>query len=88
MIKVPSIGLINIVSGRQIVPELIQKEVTGEMIFERCLPFLTNSLYLASVRKELVRVKGILGSPGASKRAAEIIIDIIRKREQQLSKNQ
>jgi len=77
LVRVPSIGLANLVSGKQIVPELIQGEVTGRGIFEACLPLVTNSVYRAAVKKELRRVRAALGEPGASRRAAESVLSIV-----------
>lgn len=77
LVRVPSIGLANVVSGKQIVPELIQGEVTGRGIFEACVPLVTNSVYRAAVKKELRRVRAALGEPGASRRAAECVLSIV-----------
>jgi lipid-A-disaccharide synthase len=77
LIRVPSIGLANLVSGKRIVPELIQGDVTGERIVKACVPFFTNAIYVAEVKKELKRVRTILGYSGASQRAAEIICGML-----------
>ena len=73
LVRVPSIGLANLVSGKRVVPELIQGHVTGERIYESCIPFFTNAIYMSTIRSELKRIRTVLGAPGASRRAAEII---------------
>jgi hypothetical protein len=39
---------------------------------------LTNPAHAASVRRELHEVRGRLGTPGASARAAQAVIDVAR----------
>jgi lipid-A-disaccharide synthase len=79
LIKVPWIGLANLIAGRQIAKELIQNDVTGELLARETEMLLANQNGLAeagSVAKEL-RMK--LGAPGASDRAAELIIAMARQ---------
>jgi len=75
LIRVPAIGLANLVAQKGVVPELIQGEVCRERLVDHCLRFLTDSVYLAAVRKELARTRELLGEPGASERAAGIILE-------------
>ncbi len=77
LVRVPSIGLANLVSGKQVVPELIQGDVTGGRIFEACLPLLTDAVYRAQIKKELQSIRTMLGTPGASKRAAESVQQVL-----------
>ncbi|NOQ47425.1 MAG: lipid-A-disaccharide synthase, partial [Desulfobulbaceae bacterium] len=67
-------SLVNLVSGRKIIPELLQDEVTPENIAEELCRMLKNN----EVHKEMIRglteVKALLGKLGASQRAAEIAL--------------
>jgi len=71
LIRVPFIGMVNLVAGRQVAPELIQGEATAERIAAEALMLLRDPARLAAVRAELTRLPGLLGEGGAAGRAAE-----------------
>ena len=73
LIRVPWIGLANIVAGKEVYPELIQHDVTPEKIVEACLRLIQSPGGLQKIRNELLDIRGKLGAPGASKRTAEVI---------------
>jgi lipid-A-disaccharide synthase len=70
-------GLVNLIAGRRIVPELIQNQLRGESLAQELLALL-NPDRNASMRTELRKVSEQIGEPGASRRAAEAILDFIR----------
>lgn len=74
LIKVDHIGLVNLVAGRRIVPELLQSEATPERIAEEVQGMLMDLPRRETIKKELAQVRSRLGTPGASQRAAEIIL--------------
>lgn len=76
-IKIPFIGLVNVVAGKKIVPECIQFKATGENIATALKNIFTDEIKDADIKSELKKVKDILGGPGASQRAAEHIISFI-----------
>jgi lipid-A-disaccharide synthase len=78
LIKVPNIGLINIVAGSRIVPELCQDEVTPEAIAEYLINFITNEKSRDSIIQNLNSAKNKLGLSGATERAASIAIEMIQ----------
>jgi len=78
LVQLNNFGLVNIVAGKTIVPELLQHQVTGKNIAENIYPFLTDDKKIAAVKKELHRVNSLLGSPGASKRGAKIILNVLK----------
>lgn len=73
LIRVPWIGLANIVAGREIYPELIQYDATPEKIVATCRALLGAPGKLRKIREELKQIKEKLGEPGASQRTAEVI---------------
>jgi len=73
LIRVPWIGLANIVAGKEIYPELIQHEASPGKIVGTCLTLLSEPGRLQNVRNELKNIRDKLGPPGASKRTAEVI---------------
>jgi len=72
LVKVRFMSLINIVAGREVVPELIQKDVNGPRIAEEVRKLIVPERY-EQVREQLGAVRAQLGEPGASRRVAEEI---------------
>jgi lipid-A-disaccharide synthase len=77
IVKVPYIGLVNIIAGRKIIKEFIQYRARPRRIADYIIKTLGDPLKLNSFRNELSRIKLLLGEKGASKRAAEIIVDLL-----------
>ncbi len=75
LIRIPRIGLANIVAGKRVVPEFIQQKARAKEIAKVACHWLSNPGLMRETRKELKRVKEKLGTPGASKRAAKIILE-------------
>jgi lipid-A-disaccharide synthase len=75
--KVPYIGLVNLVAGRAIVPELIQGEATGDRLVEECLAILEDGRIRKNMKRDLQVVREQLGHGGAAKRAAQIAADMM-----------
>ncbi len=74
-IKIPDIGLVNVVAQQRIVPECVQYQATGEHIAKKLKNMFTNEIRLTDIKSELLKVKRSLGDPGASRRAAEVIFN-------------
>jgi len=77
MIKVPNICLVNLIAGREIVPELIQESATPANIADEVLKILRDSGKIESMRNELIGIRNLLGGPGASSRVADIAISML-----------
>ncbi len=77
IIDVKNIGLVNIVAGMTVVPELIQDQVTPAAIAAAIGEVLADPGRAAAVRADLERVRGQLGQGGASKRAAAIVRELL-----------
>ena len=80
LVKVKNIGIVNILAGREIVPELIQSDVNPRKIAGILKKMLDNSTYSGMMKRDLLEIKDKLGSPGASDRAAEEIMKFIEKK--------
>lgn len=76
-VVVPYIGMVNIVAGRKIVPEFIQWQATPKKISDEVLRILQNPSEIERMKNDLAQVKSLLGEKGASKRAAQIIVDFL-----------
>jgi lipid-A-disaccharide synthase len=76
LIKVRSVGLANIIAGRRVVPEFIQFDATPQKISAELISLLRDRERLAAMEEDLRAVRSQLGDPGASTRAARIIVEI------------
>ena len=74
LVRVPAIGLVNIVAGTKIVPELLQSELTAARVAGIAGRLLGNAGAAASMRKDLSIVRERLGGPGASARVVASIL--------------
>lgn len=74
LVRVKWIGLVNLVAGRSIVPELIQDEATAERLWEEVRRILTDQRAYDEMKHGLQQVRAALGAPGASQRVAEVIL--------------
>jgi len=78
LVKVPHIGLANIVSGRRVVPEFIQHQMTVESLTHELERMLCDASYASRIRADLAIVRTKLGEPGASARVAENVISLAK----------
>lgn len=76
LVSVKNIGLVNIVAGRRIVPEFIQYRASARTLVREALRLLGDPQKLADMESELAKVKGLLGTGGASRRVAERVLKI------------
>ncbi|MDK2971532.1 MAG: lipid-A-disaccharide synthase [Candidatus Sumerlaeota bacterium] len=74
------IGLPNIVAGDRIVPELLQDEFTPRNLAEKTHHYLSNPDEYARMVSDLQDVKEKLGGDGASDRAADAVLELVRER--------
>lgn len=77
LIKLKNIGMANIILNEQVVPELIQRDASPNMIFEKCKEILSSTELYGSMKQKLGLVKEKLGENGASKKAAQIIFEMM-----------
>ncbi len=74
LVKLPHIGLVNVVAGRKIAPEFVQNAFTPAAAAAALWPFLDDQAARARMSAELMKVRERLGTPGASMRAAKIAL--------------
>jgi len=78
VVRVEHICLVNLVAGYTLVPELIQDGVTPEEITQQLINILEDEKNRTKMKKGLEEVREKLGKGGASRRAAEIALEMIR----------
>ena len=69
-------GMVNLIAGEQIVPELLQETLTASAVAAEVVKFLTDSATTDRTIEALTRVRSKLGSGGASRRTAERVLAV------------
>jgi lipid-A-disaccharide synthase len=75
-LQVNTFAMANLVAGHQVVPELMQDDFTPEAVAMHALALLEDPRRADTMRAELRSVRARLGTPGASRRAAEAVMAV------------
>jgi lipid-A-disaccharide synthase len=75
-VRVSTYGMVNLVAGHTVVPELIQENFTADRVAREAVSLLTDRSRAEGMRRELADVKTKLGGRGASRRAAEAVMSV------------
>jgi lipid-A-disaccharide synthase len=78
LVRVPNVGLVNLVAGRELAPELLQDDATGDNIARAIQNMLEDEDQLNQLRRRLIALRDVLGGTGASDRVAELALGMIR----------
>lgn len=78
LIKVKFISLVNLVLNREAVPELIQDEFNVEKLRKLLLELAADTERRRKMEDDFTMLRGILGGPGASERAAKEMLHLLR----------
>jgi lipid-A-disaccharide synthase len=84
VVRVAHVGMVNLIAGRRIVPELIQDDFTAYKVVERLRPLLENEEARATMQSDLRTVGATLrvNSEGAIQHAARIALQLIPAAQQ------
>jgi lipid-A-disaccharide synthase len=74
LVKIPDIGLVNVVAGRRIVPEFVQSNCDPDKITAEISRFFSDWTFRGEMAEDLKEVRSKLGDTGASRKAAESIL--------------
>ncbi len=74
VVKVDWLGMPNVIAGRAIVPEFIQHDARPARIAAAARELLEDPVKRGAMQRELAAVVTSLGGPGASERAARLIL--------------
>jgi len=77
VISVPFIGLVNLVAGEEVVPELIQGDVTPERLAREAMDILEHDDKRRDMVRKLRALRETLGRGSASERTARIALEMI-----------
>ena len=75
---VKNVGLVNIVAGKRIVPELVQDYSTPKNMADAVTKMLGDPVYYKEVADSLDCMRALLGEAGASARAAAVVMEVLR----------
>lgn len=79
LVKVPHVALANLVAGRRLVPEFVQRDMTREVVADALEPLLDEG---SAERREMVAglkaIGAALGSPGAAGRVVDLVEEVLR----------
>ncbi|MFM8719252.1 MAG: lipid-A-disaccharide synthase, partial [Chthoniobacterales bacterium] len=73
VIKVPYLGMANLLAGKEIVKEFIQQDATPPALASEALLLLDDSAYRSAMRANFARVREGLLAPGAISPAQAVI---------------
>jgi len=73
-VKIPDIGLVNVVAGKRIVPECVQHKANAKAIAVELESIFKDETKIAAIKSELAQLKRNLDLGGASGRAADEIL--------------
>lgn len=77
LVEVPHIGLVNLVAGARVAPELIQDEATPESLSAALVPLLNDGPERERVLDGLSRVRALLAADDTDRKsAAERVVDL------------
>jgi lipid-A-disaccharide synthase len=74
LVRLDHVALPNLVAGRRIVPELIQREFTADRLATELGAYLDDPEKAQATRLALGEMRRLLGEPGAFDRAAEAVL--------------
>jgi lipid-A-disaccharide synthase len=81
LVRTPMFAMVNLIAGKQVVPELFQKDFTPQRVAAEAIRLLNSPVARAEMQEGLAEVRTRLGPPGAIDRAAEIIAGMLREAE-------
>lgn len=81
VINIDHIGLVNIIAGKTVVPELIQFEASPENIAAGVMEILATKERMEGIKAELKKIRDMLGSHGAAERVARLAYDMINTKK-------
>ncbi|MCP4644037.1 MAG: lipid-A-disaccharide synthase [bacterium] len=77
LVRIKHIGLVNILAERSVVPEFIQGAAEAKTVLPVALELVDDTPRRKQMLDDLSSVRELLGGPGASRRAADQILEVI-----------
>ena len=80
LVKLPFIGIVNVIANRRICPEFIQEAATPAHLAEALLALLDDGPARAEMRAGFAEVRALLGPGDAAERAADLLLEEVVSR--------
>jgi lipid-A-disaccharide synthase len=77
LVHVPHIALVNIVAGKRLVPERLQRDANPQALCTEALDWLDHPEELDRIRESLGQVRERLGPGGADQRIAAAVLEML-----------
>ena len=77
LVRVDHIGMVNLIAGERVVPELIQNDATGQRLLDETKQIFDNRELRERIARKLGAVRQKLGQPGAAGRVADLALDMM-----------
>jgi lipid-A-disaccharide synthase len=77
VVTIPNIALINVIAGKRLVPEFVQGQARPDKVAKAALELLEDSTKREEIKQELKKAVSSLGGPGASAKAAGIVLSML-----------
>jgi lipid-A-disaccharide synthase len=77
LVRVPNIGMANLLAREELFPELIQQDVNPARLTAAVMALLRDLDHLARICAGIKRIREQLGGPGASQQAAAVALDLL-----------
>jgi lipid-A-disaccharide synthase len=78
LVRVNHIGMVNLIAGERLVPELIQSELTAERLLEESRILLDNQTVRCQTIEKLSKLRQKLGGSGAAERVAGLALAMVK----------
>ncbi len=79
LVRTPMFAMVNLIAGKQVVPELVQKDFNPARLASEAIRLLDSPDARAEMRRGLAEVREKLGPPGAVERAADLIAGMLNQ---------
>ena len=79
LVKVPYVGMVNIIAGSMIMPEILQAEATASKIYKTAQEIIGSPEKMDQMKSDLLNVKNLLKCRENMKTAAKCILDMSDK---------
>jgi lipid-A-disaccharide synthase len=77
LVRVDHIGMVNLIAGERLVPELVQNDFNPERLVTESSRLLNSPMLRRNIVAKLAQLRERLGTPGAAERVAEIALGMI-----------
>ncbi len=77
LVRVPHIGLVNLVAGQELVPELVQNAASAQNIASAVEDMLADRSQLDQLKQQLFDLRDVLGGGGASEKVAALALEML-----------